>query len=449
MQPAEENRAEVILRLCLVMVVAVIPLILDPASSYFIFDAPKARAVQLLALFAFAAWLIRERTGETGWDWREPLTRPLVFYAGALIVATILSAAPTIALLGDVRRREGLLTQIAYLAICGLTARELGRPWLVRRWVGLLVATATVVAGYGLLQYTGREPIIRVLNDRPVGSLGNPGSFGGYLAMALPFAVMVFLRARSWLGVGLAGVSISAIFFGILVSYSRAAWGASIGALAMGAWLLLRTRTTLDMRRVVVAVSLMGLLAAAFFWPRSPLGVSGAAGVVPPSERIGENLDIGPRQRVLVWRRALQVIRDRPLFGVGPDLFRFSMDMSTLGPQYRNVLGVSRRTHNVFLEVATTTGLIGLAAFVWTVFTYLAAVWHALPGLSDQRRAVAITSAAGCVGFLLWTQFLPNTSGTSPIFWAMLGMGAAVAGQVGRPAAPPPVPPQDPRPGAR
>jgi O-antigen ligase len=68
---------------------------------------------------------------------------------------------------------------------------------------------------------------------------------------------------------------------------------------------------------------------------------------------------------------ALRVFRDHPLLGVGPGQF-----FSRYSAQYGNALDLrfleqNRRAHNLYLEIAADTGMLGLGAFLAIVLVTL------------------------------------------------------------------------------
>ncbi|MCF6149640.1 MAG: hypothetical protein E3K37_13385 [Candidatus Kuenenia sp.] len=79
--------------------------------------------------------------------------------------------------------------------------------------------------------------------------------------------------------------------------------------------------------------------------------------------------------RVIQYKSAIDMIRDYPLTGIGPDLFsslfpQYSFryyKQSASAPEFENVLGV----HNDILDKATTCGIIGLGTYLWIFGAYI------------------------------------------------------------------------------
>jgi hypothetical protein len=102
------------------------------------------------------------------------------------------------------------------------------------------------------------------------------------------------------------------------------------------------------------------------------------------------------RGRLEMWRLALVMWRAHPLTGVGPDNYRW------LHGAYGGWLAwsVSNRAHNTYLELAATTGLLGLTTLLGTLAFTSRAAWRGLrraPAGSDEA-AVAIALLGLVVG---------------------------------------------------
>src|SRR5207247_9854011 len=79
----------------------------------------------------------------------------------------------------------------------------------------------------------------------------------------------------------------------------------------------------------------------------------------------GFHLEQSADTRVAIYRVALEMFRDRPIFGVGPDNFLASM------PRYRSDAETveiqadpTSSAHGWSAQVAATSGVVGLRAFV-------------------------------------------------------------------------------------
>ena len=149
-------------------------------------------------------------------------------------------------------------------------------------------------------------------------------------------------------------------------------------------------------------------------------------------------------QRVQYWHSAVDMAKDRPMLGWGPDTFGY------LAPTYQtqkfvDAFGpnqVINAAHNTFLETLATKGVLGLGALLFFL------VWLALRAIGRvaQHRArertdegwrehrLMLTAALGAtVGVLLQNSFNVELLGINIVLWAMAGVVSAVALAVGVP----------------
>jgi len=86
--------------------------------------------------------------------------------------------------------------------------------------------------------------------------------------------------------------------------------------------------------------------------------------------------------RINVWMAVLDMIRDRPLLGIGPGNNAFNK----IYPLYQRPRFSALSAYSIILEVAVETGFIGLAAFLWLIFVTLAQGWRALNRLRETSN---------------------------------------------------------------
>ena len=158
--------------------------------------------------------------------------------------------------------------------------------------------------------------------------------------------------------------------------------------------------------RVVVAVRGAAAPAAAAAPLAEPPSTPRTLTSIPP-----------PPTRRALWATALDLWRERPLLGIGPDVFRH-----IYGPQMGLRIFDDRvHTNNLYLELLTGAGLFGLASFALLIGQ---ALWHG--GMAVWRgRADLLGGAAllGLAAFLihgLLDVFLAFTP-TYLLLWCWIG----------------------------
>lgn len=97
--------------------------------------------------------------------------------------------------------------------------------------------------------------------------------------------------------------------------------------------------------------------------------------------------------RLRVWLQSAHYVLHHPLLGVGPGQLRTAMDSSATLSFFQRVLAgrVLTDSHDIFVEVAVTTGLLGLACFlVWLIATARMAARSAFLGFAAAMIAVEL-----------------------------------------------------------
>jgi O-antigen ligase len=159
----------------------------------------------------------------------------------------------------------------------------------------------------------------------------------------------------------------------MLLSYTRGVWIGMLCALV----LYLALRRPKGLLLLVPAVVLLFLLL--------PAQIQGRV------RSIGDLRDPTSRDRIAMARAGLKMVRDHPLFGVGPDMVK------PLYPQYRDaeaVRPVVPHLHNNVLQFAAANGLFAAAAYLALVGLFL---WRAVTLLRRETHPDRAALLAGAV----------------------------------------------------
>jgi O-antigen ligase len=328
--------------------------------------------------------------------WRVRQTRTLAFHVLRFTsldwsVLAFLIVSVIAVLLADYRTfalrefRVIILEPIIYYALIRSAKLDRQAVW---RIVDCLMLAGVLVAVIGLIQYAFNLNIITAEEGvRRLRSVyGSPNNVGLFLGRVFPIGLALLLlgRGRRRALYGLALIPIAAA---ILLSQSRGAIFSgvplsilAIGLLAGGRWLWASLGVL-----AVGAIAAIPLLNS----PRMQALFSGEGGT--------------SFFRLALWKSTLQMIRDHPLFGVGPDNFLYAYRGRYLLPEAWQESSLSH-PHNVILDFGARLGLIGLGVFVWLQIAFWATVIrvirHAKASLRIDHWALIIGLAASMVDFL-------------------------------------------------
>lgn len=240
----------------------------------------------------------------------------------------------------------------------------LWRIWPLEKeevWVILdaFILGGVFVAIYGLLAYAQGENIIRVESGlaRLRSIYGSPNNVALYLGRIIPFLVGMLLFGnpqhgwRRWLW----PAALLPIAPAVLLTFSKGAFFLGIPA-ALVLLLVLWRRSAGG----PVWPWLLGLAAA------GALALLAAFSIPAVSSRLNLQGDTS-FLRVNLWRSSLNMIRDRPIFGVGLDNFLYAYrGRYILDPAWQEPF--LNHPHNIILDFSTRLGLFGLLAGVWLFY---------------------------------------------------------------------------------
>jgi len=401
-----------------------IPLAFDP-TAYDGFELPKITLFRILIVLVTFVWLILLlKRGEFSIP-SSPLNWPIATFLGISIISTIFSRNSGVSLWGLYNFYFwGLTAIMGYILLYIVISTVLEeRDWEDMITVILLGSVAVIL--YGFIQRQGMDILEWATSprERIWSTLGNPNFLGGYLVMVIPLAVSRFLNGRQKEEIRVVLLFlIAALFATLSFTLSRASWlaiiiASLIWAVSLGKKMLKRKLGWMFALAVVVVY--FGVL---FVLPyRSPTGDQAVV------ERAASTLDVNEgsnRVRVAGWEVALRIVKRHPLLGTGLDTFKEAF-LQEMGPDFESIAGknmIPFYAHNEFLQVASTTGLIGLTAYLWLWLTFIVEAWRASRQSIGEGKLFWSGLLASGVALLIYNQFHFSVLSTSLLFWLYLGL---------------------------
>jgi len=404
--------------------VALIPLFFDRTADvpFSVAKALLSHALAYVLLGVLVALAIRfGRSFLT----RSPLHVAVLTFLGVNAIASVFAVDPQLAFYGTHPRMLGLGTiadgVILYFAFVLLVRTR--REALA---VGSsILASSVIVLIYATLQLAERDPFEWNVSGsvRPFSTLGQTTSLAEYLAVLFigALALAAFgLTLRRAFRVGVIVFAL-ALFAGLLATQTRSAL---LGVVTGGALLLALVWTGHPDRRTRLA-TIGGALAAA-------VGLAAVLLLTPLGARVLSTVDLsvsaegdgstGPRLeqsadvRLAFYRMALGIVRERPIFGYGPDNFVIGVPTyRTAAEPFEVQQSLETSAHGWLSQIAATSGLVGLGAFLAMVIAALVLTVRA------GFRPVAWLGAGMLAAFLGAGLTTVDELGTGWLFWTGLG----------------------------
>jgi hypothetical protein len=264
----------------------------------------------------------------------------LLAWVSVLCVASLLGIHPLDSLVGGGYRHQGVLFFFTLFLVFETLRMLPGKHKKVL--AGMIGAGVVFESSIILLQK------MMALSDRPLGSFGEPNAVAGFLAVGL-FWVFRMPRISKRLRI-IFGIM---VFLAVVATESRTGVVAAVIVCAASGIQTVAGRRREWMRRVLF---ISGLLATGI-----ACGIF-MAWVV--AKRPVSNYE----SRTLFWRLGVQAVRARPVLGYGAESEDVIYEKEFKTINVRLIDLTVDRSHNVFLDVALWSGLVGLIVFVgWFV----------------------------------------------------------------------------------
>ncbi len=352
----------------------------------------------------------------------DKISIALLIFFGISAISIFFADNPYLAFQGNDIKYDGFITLFFYVLLffTARTCKNIGN----KAFYAMLVS-ASIIAIYGISQYFGYDLFLLEVDRKPnipYTTIGNQNFVGTYLVLMLPFSVHFWLIEKKKLALA----SYVLLFFCLLTTMSRGPWlgflfsiGIYLSIQLFGKRLYLRQL----MKFLLVTVSIItifALISEKSVIARFLLIFFDIELIIkdPGSNSAGTF-------RWFLWRKVIELIKERPLFGFGFANLGFAFE-ERFGLE---IVEVFRRkvfideAHNELLDIAVSSGIPSLFAyltFLWFSFSdFIKAYLHRL------NYNLAIMTAL--FGYLIQSFFNINIVSVAYIFWILLGISAGMS----------------------
>lgn len=324
----------------------------------------------------------------------------LIALLGIYFLATIFSLDPYFSFWGSPLRSGGFLNFSFYiifavLAFLIIRKKDWQKIWDFAIFIGILVSTIAIFQQLGLF-----SKILIPSSTRPPSTIGGPIFLALYLLL-LSFLTFSFaLKEKNWLKKIFYFFSFLLFLFVILITGSRAAYfGLFVGLFY---FLFLYPKDLICSEKIktlflplkIFAGIVLIIIACGIYYinaqPELPQFIQDnkiLSGIAP---RLSTRLALDD-PRFPVWKISLEVVKEKPIFGYGPENFNIGFDKhydSSLF--YINAPWGSwwDRAHNFIFDISVTAGIPALIIYL----SLFGALFWQLQRLKNNQRQSAVIS---------------------------------------------------------
>jgi len=274
--------------------------------------------------------------------------------------------------------------------------------------LGVFVFTALITGLDGLWQYfKGYDLFFGYPKNDPgigkavaiSGPFGISNYFSGYLEKILPLVVFLcFVKRSKYLSISFF-VTLFLLLFCWVYGFKREPWFSVSAAVIIVSFIVNRKYTII----FIAALTLICIISPHYASKRM-------------SGTFHKGWDTG---RIGIWEEAVRLYKERPIFGQG------------LGGYERyNKLGNASiiHAHNVYLELLSDTGIVGLLSFLYLIGVFLIRSFHDIIKLRSKNSKLILAGlVSSCVssfiGGLVATNMIVGVAFSS-MFWIIITLSS-------------------------
>jgi putative inorganic carbon (HCO3(-)) transporter len=310
----------------------------------------------------------------------------ILFFLGAVVVSNFVAIDPATTL--DKTFKLARVLALYFVAINVIRTRT-----DMSRVVWVMIVAGLICTLYGIYNYHFNPDTLDI-NGRISGTMDHPNGYAAAMVARLPLALFLLPSERHPGRRALLAFAVITMLYGVLLSGSRGGMIALVLALVL---FIIRQKHKLFYLLLLLTVVLTFLIIA-------PPHIKERLGLQPTEYN---TTDYSQERRLTYQQFGLELFQQNPVAGIG--LSGFSTAYARSEYRFMQTDEVKRVAHNMYLEIATGTGILGLIPFLALLAMALYSAFRAAQRAAGQDAFLASTAngvLAGLAGFLVASFFL-------------------------------------------
>ncbi|MEK9130353.1 MAG: O-antigen ligase family protein, partial [Patescibacteria group bacterium] len=426
-----------IIKFIIVGLIVFLPIIFNP-FGFVVFALPRVAFLYIITTILTIIFIYSCIKNQTFIYKKSPIHLLLGIFLFFIFLSTIFSLDKHIAFLGDYLTYEGFFSWLCYIILFFLANLYFNSEKEIKKLFLILSIPLFFVSLFAIGEYFFHWQIMEWHQDkgnRVLSFLGNPSFLGVYLVLLLPIYIN-FLRLkelnwklRNYLII-LNVISIISLF----ATFSRGAWLGFCIAIFFLIFINFKTIINFLQQQKIKAILIILMLIIGC-WTLINYTTFGQqitdrikfSFIQDPTTKVSTSSG-----RILLWKQTINLIKDYPLFGVGPDNFATSIPKYFL-PEWHLYFGLqAEKAHNEFLNLWATMGigtvLSYLIILIYFFFKSISYIYKKIEKNYSQHILIQ-GILAGIIGYLFTMQFHYSSIDLAPFFWIFMGIEFSLINQ--------------------
>lgn len=416
------NFANKAIKIIFIILFAVYPVFVNPFASP-VFTHPKVAILWIIGalILVLIAWhylfeLKEKRLG--------PILLPVSVYSLTLFYSTLFSLNKITSIFGQYSRWDGFITLFSGVLIYCAAIIFIDKDNL-KFILRSLLFSILIVSLLSIWEYFFSNPLFNLTKtydpagygrpntfdfSRPMSTFGSPIYIGAFIVTVLPVLLLKFKKVTDVKNKIFFLIIIIASLIALLLTQARGAWLGFIIAV-----MILTFYKQIKFKEMVLLFVALIIISFSFsILPAKQANIS-------IFDRFVSIFRIEAGARPQMWDSSLLLVKSNPLTGYGLETYKNTFQR--FRPKGWNIslkFPLLDKAHNEVLQVASTSGLIGLCSLIWLIISSL---YIAFKNYYQKNSDYILPGfAAGAIAYLVQSFFNFFQVSTSPIFWGFLGI---------------------------
>ncbi|HAM39055.1 MAG TPA: hypothetical protein DCP53_06665 [Elusimicrobia bacterium] len=236
---------------------------------------------------------------------------------------------------------------------------------------------------YDNVIYGKTANLISMFNFRAHGTRSWMHTYAEGLLMALPIGVSFLIYSKKRI---IYYFIIGLIVSGIVLSYVRMAWIATVIIFIIMFFILIRRKKNINLSYLLIPLILIAF--SSVFLPKR-------------GNIIKRAIDFKDPIRINMWKTSVAILKDYPIFGTG------MKNIKTIFPEYYEKLGLDKEyyklshLHNTYLHISVERGILGLIIFLSVFGFYFYYGIRKAKYINNFEKYFVIGCLLGILGFMI------------------------------------------------
>ncbi|MFA6145751.1 MAG: O-antigen ligase family protein [Patescibacteria group bacterium] len=359
---------------------------------------------------------------------------PAIIFIVILGLATIFSKSPYHSFWGYYQRKMGYIIWLHFFAFFSILFFNLKDKKQIIRIFYAIIGSSVVVVVYGFLQIFGLDPFpwseSPFFNSRIFSTLGQPNFLASWLLLIIPIIFWALFKvARHWTSKNnffnriFKRPLIACLLFGTIISLvltqSRSGWIGFFIAFFFFIiiWAYFKKQKRLSLLLLILLAVIILFVIYLNFNPIAPQ--KGDSFLIARLKTLTNFNETG-KLRLIWWGNSLDLIKQAPIFGYGPEIQRF-LFIPYYQPDFAVLEAINSypdRAHNDILDTLLIGGILGLISYL---FLIISAFCLGLKSVFKSKLEILVL-LTGLIGYLVSIQFSFHVIPTAVYFWGYLAI---------------------------